>query len=259
MTTWQSLISVISFNFYGFSIFIGLLAGYFLAKKRLSQYNLKDSDLETLLIILVPASILGARIYHLLSSFSYYRLFPQEIFALRKGGLGIYGALLSGILALFFYSRWKKIILLKILDFLSPSILLIQAIGRIGNFFNQEAFGPPTGLPWKFYVSLDLRPTRYLNYSYFHPTFLYESVLCLLACVLLLFLEKRLKPKIGFSSGFYLFSYGLIRFFTEFFRFDTWQILGIKIAQVISLLFIVVGAYLVKNGISKKKLVKLAK
>lgn len=253
---WQSLLKSISFNFYGLFICLGILLGYFLAKKRLLKFSIKEKDFETLLIILISTSIVGARIYHLLSWFSYYKLFPNEIFAIWKGGLGIYGSIIFGYLTIFFYSRVKKISLLKLLDFFAPSVLLCQAIGRWGNFFNQEAFGPPTDLPWKFYVVPDLRPINFLNNSYFHPTFFYESLLCLIFLILLLYLEKKLKPKIGFSSGFYLISYGLIRFFTEILRFDTWQIQGIKIAQVISVMFIIIGVCLTRNGIKDKKLVK---
>ncbi len=253
---WQLLLKSISFNFYGLFICLGIFLGYFLAKKRLLRFNLKEKDFETFLIFLIPVSIIGARIYHLLSWFSYYKLFPGEIFAIWKGGLGIYGAIIFGFLTIFIYSRAKKINLLKLLDFLAPSILLCQAIGRWGNFFNQEAFGPPTDLPWKFYVAPDLRPINFLNNSYFHPTFFYESLLCIIFLILLLYLEKKLKPKTGFSTGFYFLSYGLIRFFTEFLRFDTWQIQGIKVAQVISVAFIFIGIYLIRNGIIGKKLVK---
>lgn len=235
---------------------MGAFLGYLLAKKRLSKFGLKEKDLKTILIILIPSAIVGARIYHVLSWLSYYRLFPGEIFQVWKGGLGIFGAFIASLISLFIFSRINKINFTLLLDLLAPSAILSQAIGRLGNFFNQEAFGPPTNLPWKFYVLPDKRPIDFLNQSYFHPTFFYESILCFLSLAILFYLEKKLKTRSGFSFGFYLTSYGIIRFLTEFLRFDTWEINGVKVAQVISVLFIAIGIYLVMIGIKGKKLVK---
>lgn len=245
-----------SVYFYGIFISVSAFFGFLLAKKRLSKFGLKEKDLETIIIILIPSAIVGARVYHVLSWLSYYRMFTGEIFQVWRGGLGFFGAFIVGLMGLFIFSRAKKINFISLLDLLVPSVILSQAIGRLGNYFNQEAFGPPTKLPWKFYVLPDKRPINFLNQSYFHPTFFYESILCFISLAIFLHLEKKLETHNGFSFGFYLTSYGIIRFLMEFLRFDTWVISGIKVAQTISVVFIVIGVYLIRNGIRGKKLVE---
>jgi len=251
-----SLFNSVQIYFYGIFISLGVFLGYFFSKKRAKKNGIKEEILDSVYLLLIPFSVLGARIYHVLSWLSYYLLFPREVFSIRNGGLGIFGSIIFGILALFLFCKIKKQDFILILDLISPSILLSQAIGRVGNFFNQEAFGPPTDLPWKFYVSPDKRPIEFISFSYFHPTFFYEAILCILAFLIILVLEKNLKPAKGFSSGSYLFSYGLIRFFTEFLRFDTWKIFGFKMAQVISVMFVGIGLYLIKSGMKGQKLIK---
>jgi len=250
------ILGKVKIYFYGIFITIGMIIGYVLANKRISKFNISKGFFERLIVVLIPSTIIGARIYHVLSWSSYYRIFPKEILNFWMGGYGNFGAIILGILVIFIFSRLEKTSFFLIGDFLSPVILLIQAMGRIGNFFNLEAFGPPTNLPWKVYIPPDKRPIIFLNYSYFHPTFFYESLLCFLSLGFLFYLEKKFDLKEGFSSGFYFVSYGLIRFFTEFFRIDTWQIMGIKVAQILSLFFILMGFVLIKGRIVRKKLLK---
>jgi len=248
---WQSYFSIgsITIYFYGIFISLGVLLGYLFARKRSPKFNTPKEFLDTLLLILLPSCILGARIYHILSWFSYYKIFPKEIFFLWQGGFGVYGAIIAGLIVIFFFAKFKKIPFLSVLDLLSPSVLIAQAIGRIGNFFNFEGFGPPTNLPWKIYIPPDKRPINFLDQSYFHPTFFYESILCLISLLVILYLESRIKHSPGFVVGLYLAFYGLIRFFLEFLRFDTWVVSGIKIAQVLSLIFIFVALVLIKKMI----------
>lgn len=242
--------------FYGVFMTIGGILGYLLAKKRLQKFQIKENVFDDLFILLIPVAIIGARIYHLFSSFSFYRNNPTQIFNFRQGGLGIYGAILADIALIYLWSLRKKINFWNFLDLIAPSILLMQAVGRIGNFFNQEVIGPPTNLPWKFFVSLSNRPPNFQNFSFFHPVFLYEAVFSLLFLLLFLFLEKRLKPKPGFSFGFYLFTYGLLRFFLEFWRFDTWIYKTIKIGYFFAIGMIVIGLKMISNGLRGRKLIK---
>lgn len=235
---------------------LGGILGYFLAKKRLIKFHISESQFDNTFILLIPTAIIGARIYHVFSSFSYYLKNPIEIFSFRQGGLGIYGAVMADVLLLYFLSKKGKLDLLNFLDLVSPSIFLMQTIGRIGNFFNQEVFGPPTNLPWRFYVSPNNRPFNWEHYSYFHPIFLYESIFSFIFMVYLVYLERRIRPKTGFSFGFYLSSYGFIRFFLEFWRFDTWQINGVKIGIFFSIAFVVVGLTLINRGIRNRKLIQ---
>lgn len=240
------MFNIFSLPLYGISVFLGSVIAYFLALKRGREKSFSKEKIDRLVFLLIPSSIIGARVYHVLSWYYYYRLFPKEIFFLWQGGLGIYGALIFGIASTYLVSRLQKINFLALADVVSPSFLIAQAVGRVGNLFNLEAFGPPTNLPWKIYIPPDKRPINFLEQPFFHPTFLYESLLCFFAFFLILKVEKKLKK--GGSFGLYLLSYGFIRFFTEFLRFDTWRVDGLKIAHILSLIFILAGAYLIRKS-----------
>lgn len=247
------------FHYYGFFIALGGFLGYFIARKRLSTFKIDGDTFDVLILSVIPTAVVGARIYHILSSWTEYRYNLKAIFYLNRGGLGIYGAIFSVFIVLFFFNRLnkpKKISPIKFLDLISPSIFLMQAVGRIGNFFNQEVIGPPTNVYWKFYLPLEKRPIIFKNYSYFHPIFLYESLFSLFMFLMLIVLEKKLKTKSGFSFGFYLLTYGSLRYLLEFWRYDTWVSSGIKIGYFIALGFIVVGLKMVRNGLKENKLVK---
>lgn len=235
------LLGKLPFYFYGLLIGVGLVFWYFYIKKYSSEFNISSSKINLLFIILLFSSLIGARIYHVLSWFSYYKIFPKEIFFVWNGGLGIFGALVGGLLGLAVFKLITKSSILDVLNLISPPLLVTQAIGRLGNFFNQEGFGPPTNLPWKFYVPVPKRPINFVDQSYFHPTFLYESILCFLAFTLFLFLKKKGKVKKTSFVGFYFVSYGLIRFFSEFLRLDTWKIFDIQVAHLASLLMVLFG------------------
>ncbi|HNP89358.1 MAG: Prolipoprotein diacylglyceryl transferase [Microgenomates group bacterium ADurb.Bin219] len=244
------------FYYYGLFISLGIVAGYLLAKIRLKRFNFSSKDLDYFLFFLFPSCLLGARIYHVLSSLPYYSLFPQEILLINRGGLGIYGAIISGLIALIILAKIKKKPLISVLDLFSLPLLITQSIARLGNYFNYEVIGPPSQLPWAFYVPLENRPIIFSDSAYFHPVFLYESLFCLIFSFFLFILERKIINFPGFSFGFYLVSYGTTRYFLEFLRFDTWVIGELKVAQGISLFFIATGLYLITNGIRKQKLVK---
>lgn len=231
------------FHLYGLFIAIGLIFVYFWVKINSPKYKLDPSTTENALFVAFIFALVGGRFYHVLSSWSYYYTRPQEIFFVWHGGLGILGAIFGGLFGILISCRIKKIRMMPVLNLLAPPILLAQAIGRIGNFFNHEAFGPPTNLPWAIFIPFSSRPAEFLSFSRFHPTFFYESLLCLLAFAIFIFLSRKLKRNnLGFA--YYLISYGAIRFITEFQRFDTWKVFDIKIALVISLLMIAFGSIL---------------
>jgi len=235
---------------------------------RCKKYGLKTSDLENLFLLVVPLGIIGARLYHIFDKWSYYSQHIIEIFAVWNGGLGIYGAVAGGVVGLVIYTRIYNVkcipqsgisfhsTIYKLLDFLMPSLAIGQAIGRWGNFFNHEVFGGPTNLPWKWFIPENLRPEIWKNYSFFHPTFAYESLWALLGFILLIFLEKQLVTRernSGLLTGFYAIWYGVGRFFFEFLRFDTAEVGGVKVAQVISLLLVVGGLWLVGKKLVAKR------
>jgi phosphatidylglycerol:prolipoprotein diacylglycerol transferase len=193
---------------------------------------------------LIISGILGARLYFCTLNYTYYFSHPLEILDIRQGGLSIHGALIFGIISLIISSNIKKVSILKVLDILSISAALGQSIGRWGNYFNSEAYGLPVkGQTWGLFIPLSKRYEQYANFSLFHPTFLYESVLDFsIFCILLYILLKSKSIKNGTIFCTYLIFYSIVRFFIEQIRIDSALNIGtIPIAEIISLLLFVIG------------------
>ncbi len=234
-------------HLYGLLIALGILAGWYVAKKRAHAYKIDPKIFDSWsLTIPLFLGLMGARLYHVLDYWPAYMGDPAKIIQIQNGGLGIWGALAGALLGLFLVGRIEKINLLSVLDLAAPSMALGQAIGRVGNWINQEGFGPPTNLPWKVYIDPQNRPEQYINSMYFHPSFLYESILNLSAFALLLYISKKTK-KPGQIFASYLILYGVIRLALEFYRIDTWQIGEVKVAQIIALVSISAGIGLLKR------------
>jgi phosphatidylglycerol:prolipoprotein diacylglycerol transferase len=177
-----------------------------------------------------------------LFQWSYYSQHPSEILAIWRGGIAIHGAILGGILAAVIFSRLKKCSFWRLADVVAPSLILGQAIGRWGNFFNSEAFGSPTDLPWKLLIPLDRRPAGYESIGYYHPTFLYESLWNLMVFGLLMTLFVRVpKAKRGTVFLIYAIAYSCGRFWIEGLRTDSLMLGPLKMAQMISLIGIGLG------------------
>jgi len=170
----------------------------------------------------------------------YYRQHPLEIIAFWRGGLqgfGIYGAVIGGVLAIWLYTRLEKLSFLRWLDYAAPGLILAQAIGRWGNFFNQELYGPPSNLPWAVYIEPAYRLAGLEGFERFHPLFLYESLLNLVAFAWLMWLSRRHQVRLRDGDIFfaYLILYAFIRFWLEFLRPDAWKVGGIAVAQIVAL------------------------
>lgn len=237
---------------YGLLISIAVITGWHLAKKRASIYKIPKNIFDDLMIITpLIFGIIGARIYHVIDKWSYYSRYPQEIILVNNGGLGVWGGIAGMLLGIWLIAKIRKINPLSFLDLLSPSIILGQAIGRIGNYINQEGFGPPTNLPWGVYIDPAHRPQKYMFFTHYHPTFFYEAVLNLIAFYILVKLSSKL-AKPGQILGLYLVLYGIIRFITEFWRIDTAIMGDIKTAHILSLISILIGIFLIKasKGVS---------
>ena len=268
----SELISIgpLIFRWYGIliatAVFVGLNLSNYLAKfKGISKDFFND-----LIPWLVFSSILGARVYYVLfewrnfngiNFWSSINLFNLEIpiprFAeIWGGGIAIHGALIMGTISVLFLCRRKKESFWDVLDTLLPSVALGQAIGRWGNFFNNEAFGLPTDLPWKLFIPPISRPEIFNNQSFFHPTFLYESIwnLCVFSLLIILFrlnVKGFIKLPSGVLSCIYLISYSIGRFFVEGLRTDPLCLGsippfcegGFRIAQIVSFLMICLGSF----------------
>lgn len=224
------------------AVLIGVTLSQYLAKLR----NLNPDLIGDLAVWLVIAAIPCARLYYVAFEWEQYANNPASIFAIWRGGIAIHGAILGGIVAATIFARLNNVSVWQLADVVAPSLILGQAIGRWGNFFNSEAFGMPTDLPWKLYIPPANRPPQYLDYEYFHPTFLYESLWNVLIFIILLSLffwgmrhRRRLKP--GTIALVYLIGYSSGRVWIEGLRTDSLMLGNIQIAQLVSLGAIALG------------------
>jgi phosphatidylglycerol:prolipoprotein diacylglycerol transferase len=240
--------------FYGILIMLGVIAATVLSYYEAKRRKLNPEVILDVLFWAVLAGIIGARIWHILTpppsmveqgiTTMYYLTHPLDMLNIRAGGLGIPGAVIGGALAVWLYCRSKKLSFLTWADVIVPGLALAQAIGRWGNFFNQELYGQPTNLPWKIYIEPLRRVAGYENYEYFHPLFLYESLYNLLCMGILLFLGRRFSKwlKAGDLFLVYLILYPIGRFFLDFLRLDASQIGGINANQTFMAIVALVSA-----------------
>ena len=212
-----------------------------------SQYfGLKKETIVDLAPYLIIFGILGARIYYCALNYDFYLRFPTEIIAIRHGGISIHGAIIGGASGLWLFARRHKLNIKKLFDTVAVGLPLAQAIGRWGNFFNSEAFGAPTNLPWKLYIAPQYRPIPYQNDLFFHPTFLYESILDVVIFVILFLMAKNNKiKKDGNLVLLYLVLYSIVRIIVESFRIDSVKyVLGQPVAIFVSVGIIILSIIL---------------
>ncbi len=232
--------------YYGLILAIAAFTGFYAAYKLYAEFFNPDEAEKILDMapILILAGIFGARLYYCIVNYSYYIIHPLEVFNIRQGGLSIHGMILGGIIALYFCVKHYKIDFLRTLDVMACGTSLAQAIGRWGNFFNSEAFGMPTNLPWKLYIPIAHRPQEFIRHEYFHPTFLYESILDLAIFTILYLILRRHKIQKGILFGIYLLLYSFVRIGVEYLRVDSiLYISGIPVAQWVSIWIIIIALF----------------
>lgn len=241
---------------YALCILLGIVAAIYIADRRYQARGGKPSTIIEVAIWAVPFGIVAARLYHLTTDFSTYfgpngRGFLAAL-EIWNGGLGIWGAVAGGALGAWIACRRQGILLPPLADALAPGLAVAQALGRFGNYFNQELFGSPTTLPWGLEISPANRPPGYEQFETFHPTFLYESLWCLLAAVFIVWADRRFKLGHGRVFALYVFVYCLGRLCFELVRIDNATLVfGIRI-NVFTSILVALGA-LIYFIISAKK------
>ncbi len=232
----------LNLRWYGLLIASAVLLGLLLSQRLATMRQLNPELVGDLAIWLIVGAIPSARLYYVLFQWSYYSQHPDQIIAIWRGGIAIHGAILGGMLAALIFSRLKRCSFWRLADVVAPSLILGQAIGRWGNFFNSEAFGGPTNLPWKLFIAPVHRPAGYESVAYYHPTFLYESAWDVMVFGLLMTLFLRFpKAKRGTIFLVYAIAYSCGRFWIEGLRTDSLMLGPLRIAQMVSLVGIGIG------------------
>lgn len=230
----------LSIRWYALCIITGLVLAVYLATKEAPRKGIKSDHTLDFILLAFPIAIIGARIYYVLFSWQDYKDNPLEIFAIWNGGIAIYGGLIAGLLVLVYYTRYHFLNTWDFLDIAVPSVMIAQAIGRWGNFFNQEAYGAKVA--HLNYLPDVIQKQMYIDGSYRVPTFLYESAWNLVGFVLICVLRR--KPRFlrqGEITFFYLIWYGIGRFVIEGMRTDSLMLAGLRVSQWLSALLIFIG------------------
>lgn len=232
---------------YSFFILMGVIVGYKLAINESQKFKIPKDYMINYFFYVLIFGLLGARAYYVIFNFAEYQNNLLDIFKVWEGGLAIHGGIIAGILVTLVYTKKYKIPFFRIADIMVISLIIGQCIGRWGNFFNGEAHGPATTL--SFLQSLHLPKFiidgMYINGTYYQPTFLYESIGCLIGFILLILIRKRKNLILGDLTSIYLIWYGIIRFFIEGLRTDSLLFVNLKAAQLVSIIMIICGILII--------------
>jgi phosphatidylglycerol:prolipoprotein diacylglycerol transferase len=249
-----------SVRWYSILILLGIIVAYLLANKESKKFKIPKDFVFDLVFWVVIVGIISARLYYVIFNFSSYSDNILNIFKVWQGGLAIHGGIIGGLITLIIYCKIKNVNPFRMMDIAVPSLIIAQAIGRWGNFFNGEAHGPETTLVNLQNMHLPEFIVDGMNIDgiYYHPTFLYESLWCVLGFLLLLLIRRYYKClKIGQLTSFYLIWYGTGRLFIESLRTDSLMLGSLKVAQIISIFMIIIGLlifiYLCFNPLKKGK------
>jgi phosphatidylglycerol---prolipoprotein diacylglyceryl transferase len=232
-------------RYYGLCIALGIAAGTWLTSRELARKGYDPALALDALFFTVPLGFIGARAYHVATDYDLYAGDPfPGVFAVWNGGLGIYGAVIGGFIGVLIFARVRGISPLVFADAAAPGLILAQAIGRWGNYFNQELFGRPSNLPWAIEIAPENRPADFADATAFHPTFLYESIWNLLVCLALLWIARRFADRLknGDILLLYVSLYSVGRFFVEALRVDPAFLIGnfrgnLFVASILALTF----------------------
>lgn len=230
-------------KWYSVLILLGVIGGYILLQKEAKRHNYPSDFVFNLFFWTLIAGFIGARIYYVIFNWSLYQADPLSIFKIWEGGLAIHGGIILGFFTMALYCKKYQVNTFKMTDMASISVLLAQAIGRWGNFFNGEAHGIETtaAILQGYHIPTFIVEGMYINGHYYHPTFLYESLWCLIGVIILLIVRHYKYLKVGQLTCIYLMWYSFGRFFIETLRTDSLMLGGFRVAQIISLILFVIG------------------
>lgn len=241
-----------SAHWYGIILVVGILIGYYLSGVLAKKAQVEKNQVLDIYANVVICGIIGARLYHIILSPKFYLQNPLQIFAIWNGGLAIHGAIFAAILVVFYYVKRYKINFYKYADIFVIPAILGQAMGRWGNYFNQELPGAPTELPWGIPIDSSSRPFGYENFTYFHPAFLYESAWNFFSFIILFIVFRQKNKPDGIVFWLYIALYSLGRCMMEFVRIeDTPLLLGIRVPLLVS-----AGLFILATSVIIKKMMK---
>jgi prolipoprotein diacylglyceryl transferase len=227
---------------YGVILAVGVLVAVWFAEHRWRVRGYPRDGIYDISFWVVIWGVIGARVYHVITDYQRFEDDPFKAFQIWKGGLSIWGAVIGGALAVIVITRRRHMSTLVVMDCMGPAIVLAQAIGRWGNYFNQELFGKPSTLPWALEIAPAHRPSGYMQFATFQPTFLYESLACLAILGILLAVEHRASLKLGQTFALYVVLYTFARFWFENMRIDpAHHIAGMRVNAWVSAILFVLG------------------
>lgn len=251
----------VAFNIFGFNVYyyslcilLGVIVAYILITREGKKQGLPKEFISDLIFYTLIIGILGARVYYCVFNLDYYLANPSEILKIYNGGLAIHGGVIAGLIFVYFYTKKKNVSFIKILDIVAPAVIIAQSFGRWGNFFNQEAHGGITTYQnlKNMHIPEFIINGMHVEGKYYYPTFFFESIWCLIGFIILMIARKNKNLRKGFQIGFYFIWYGIGRFFIEAFRTDSLMFFGLKIAQIVSLIGIIIGIIIIVTNRNKK-------
>ena len=234
---------------YGVAYAVGLAGAYWIMVRQARRFGENAALIGNGLIIVAIAALIGGRLYHVIDQWPLYAGDPLKIILPPYSGLGAFGGLITGVIAFLILARRYRVSAWRWADIVAPGVFFMQAIGRLGNFFNQELYGPPTSLPWGIAIDCAHRVVEYpcstfpLDSTYFNPLFLYESLSGLIGAIVLIWLSRRPRAwlRVGDFLGILFIWVGGVRFLLEFLRVGNWRLGDIPTAQILGAAFVVIG------------------
>ncbi len=251
----------VAFNIFGFNVYyyslcilLGVIVAYILITREGKKQGLQKEFISDLIFYTLIIGILGARVYYCVFNLDYYLANPSEILKIYNGGLAIHGGVIAGLIFVYLYTKKKNVSFIKILDIVAPTVIIAQSFGRWGNFFNQEAHGGITTYQnlKNMHIPEFIINGMHIEDKYYYPTFFFESIWCLIGFIILMIARKNKNLRKGFQIGFYFIWYGIGRFFIETLRTDSLMFFGLKIAQIVSLIGIIIGIIIIVTNRNKK-------